>query len=180
MAKFSDSLDQSHRSFIEAQKMYFTATAPVEGRINLSPKGMDSFSIIDDNTVAYLDVTGSGNETAAHLRENGRITLMFCSYDEKPLILRLYGMGSSITPRDSQWQSLLQRFPALPGTRQIMLIKVDTVQTSCGYAVPMYEYGGERQTLKRWAEKKGEDGIRDYWKDKNQTSIDGLPTGLLE
>ncbi|MDH5326788.1 MAG: pyridoxamine 5'-phosphate oxidase family protein [Gammaproteobacteria bacterium] len=180
MAKFSDKLDGIHRDFIANQKMFFTSTAPVSGRINLSPKGMDSFRIIDDNTVAYLDVTGSGNETAAHLLENGRITVMFCSFDEKPLILRLYGHGESIPTHHATWKDYVDLFTLLPGTRQIILIHVDSVQTSCGYAVPRYDYTGERDTLERWAEKKGEAGIRDYWKEKNQTSIDGLKTGLIE
>lgn len=179
MAKFSNLLESSHQEFIKKQKMFFTATAPASGRINLSPKGMDTFRILDDNTVAYLDLTGSGNETAAHLLENGRITLMFCSYDDKPLILRIYGHGMSILPHNPQWDAKIKLFDSLPGIRQIIQVNVESVQTSCGYAVPTYTYTGERVTLERWAEKKGEAGITDYWKDKNQVSIDGLPTGIF-
>ena len=180
MAKFYSELNQTQRDFISRQHMFFTATAPRDGRINLSPKGMDSLRILGDRQAAYLDVTGSGNETAAHLMENGRMTLMFCSFEENPLILRLYGRGHSVHPHDPQWDALQQHFKALPGARQIIVLDIDSVQTTCGYAVPLFDYQGERETLARWAEKKGEQGIRDYWSEKNQISIDGLPTGLLD
>lgn len=180
MAKFYSELNDAQRDFISRQHMFFTATAPRDGRINLSPKGMDSLRIISDRQAAYLDVTGSGNETAAHLMENGRMTLMFCSFEENPLILRLYGRGRPVRPRDPEWDALHQHFKTLPGERQIIVLDIDSVQTSCGYAVPLFDYQGERETLARWAEKKGEQGIRDYWNEKNQVSIDGLPTGLLD
>lgn len=180
MAKFYQELDDTHIKFIAQQKLFFTATAPHSGRINLSPKGMDSFRIIDRNTVAYLDLTGSGNETAAHIGENGRLTVMFCSFTENPLILRLYGRGEVITPNHPQWQKHFAYFDAILGMRQIIVSHLDSIQTSCGYAVPRYHYEGERDTLERWAEKKGENGIRQYWQEKNQFSIDGLPTGLLD
>lgn len=180
MAKFYSALTDELRDFIARQHLFFTATAAGEGRINLSPKGMDSFRCLDGNTVAYLDVTGSGNETAAHLRADGRITVMFCSFDTQPVILRLYGQGRVIRPRDAEWTALSQHFPPLTGTRQIMVISVASIQTSCGYGVPLYQYKGERETLLRWAEKKGPQGLADYWQEKNQTSIDGLPTRLLE
>jgi len=180
MAKFYAKLTDDLCDFIARQHLFFTATATGEGRINLSPKGMDSFRCLDKHTVAYLDVTGSGNETAAHLRADGRITLMFCSFDTQPVILRLYGHGRVIRPRDSEWQAMAGHFPPLTGTRQIMVIKVESAQTSCGYGVPLYQYQGERGTLLRWAENKGPHGLADYWRDKNQTSIDGLPTRLLE
>jgi len=179
MAKFYEQLNDSLRQFIAAQQMFFTATAPSKGRINLSPKGMDTFRCIDNRTVAYLDVTGSGNETAAHLQENGRMTMMFCSFDRDPLILRLYGEGRVIFPRDEEWQDLYPLFEKLPGERQIMVLAIESVQTSCGYGVPLYEFKGERPTLKAWAQKKGETGITQYWEKKNKTSIDGLPTNIL-
>lgn len=180
MARFYPALEDSHRSFIQAQPIFFTATAPLEGRINLSPKGMDSFRIFSSRQVGYLDVTGSGNETAAHLRENGRFTVMFCSFAADPLILRLYGRGRVIRRQDSEWAGVRAAFPDLPGERQIVLMDIDSVQTSCGYAVPLMNPAGERDTLTRWAEKKGPTGLLDYWRDKNQISIDGLATGLLE
>ena len=180
MAKFYAELSEDLRDFIARQHLFFTATASGEGRINLSPKGMDSFRCLDAHTVAYLDVTGSGNETAAHLLADGRITLMFCSFDTQPVILRLYGQGRVIRPRDTEWNALSRHFPSLAGTRQIMVIRVESVQTSCGYGVPLYQYKGERDTLLRWAEKKGPRGLVDYWHEKNQVSIDGLPTRLLE
>ena len=180
MAKFYSALTEQHQLFIRSQKIFFSASAPQHGRINLSPKGMDSLRILSPSRVAYLDLTGSGNETAAHLLENGRMTLMFCSFDTDPLILRLYGQGRAVKPRDAAWASLRVYFPALPAERQIIELNVDSVQTSCGYAVPQYVYAGERDTLARWAEKKGAAGLLDYWREKNRMSIDGLPSGLLE
>ena len=180
MAKFYPALTEQHLHFIRCQHIFFTATAPVAGRINLSPKGMDSLRILGPNRVAYLDLTGSGNETAAHVLENGRMTLMFCSFDADPLILRLYGQSRAVHPRDADWSVLRSHFPALPGERQIIELDIDSVQTSCGYAVPQYVYTGERDTLARWVEKKGPNGILEYWRAKNQTSIDGLPSALLE
>lgn len=179
MAKFYSQLTEELQTFIAAQKIFFTATAPTTGRINLSPKGIDTFRCLDTTTVAYLDLTGSGNETAAHLQENERITIMFCSFDEQPLILRLYGMGKTIKPREKQWQELSSIFPCLPGERQIVMIDIESIQTSCGYGVPLYEFKQERQTLINWAKHKGKDGIEQYWQEKNQQSIDGLPTHLL-
>lgn len=179
MAKFYPALTEQHALFIRSQKIFFTASAPQRGRINLSPKGMDSLRILTPNRVAYLDLTGSGNETAAHLLENGRITLMFCSFDEAPLILRIYGAGRAVQPRSPDWNSLHAAFPALPAERQIIELTVESVQTSCGYAVPQYVYTGERAILARWAEKKGPAGLLEYWREKNRISIDGLPSGLL-
>ncbi len=180
MAKFYSELNSSLQDFIQEQKLFFTATAPLQGRINLSPKGIDTLRCIDHQTVAYLDLTGSGNETAAHLRENGRMTIMFCSFSEKPLILRLYGKGRVIRAKDEEWQSLSSLFDSLPGKRQIIVLDIESVQTSCGYGVPLYEFKQERNTLIEWAEKKGEQGIKEYWQAKNLNSIDGLPTQLLE
>lgn len=179
MAKFYSDINASLQNFINEQKVFFTATAPEKGRINLSPKGINTFRCIDPQTVAYLDLTGSGNETAAHLLENGRMTIMFCSFSEQPLILRLYGQGRVIRPRDGEWQKFYSRFDSLPGERQIIVLKIESVQTSCGFGVPIYEFKEERQTLLEWADNKGEAGIYDYWEAKNLTSIDGLPTQLL-
>jgi hypothetical protein len=180
MAKFYSEINPSLQNFIKEQKIFFTATAPQKGRINLSPKGIDTFRCLDNKTVAYLDLTGSGNETSAHLNEDSRITIMFCSFSEKPLILRLYGQGKVIRPRDKEWQKFYSLFNPVTGERQIIVVEVDSAQTSCGYGVPVYEFKEERETLIEWATKKGEQGIREYWEAKNIKSIDGLPTKLLE
>lgn len=179
MAKFYERLDESLKKFIAEQKLFFTASAPLNGRINLSPKGIDTFRCLDDKTVAYLDLTGSGNETAAHLKENGRLTVMFCSFTEKPLILRLYGQGEVIGQNHPQWQNLHRNFPAVAGERQLVVLYIESLQTSCGFGVPVYDLRTERKTLIDWAERKGEDGIENYWREKNQKSIDGLPTGIF-
>ncbi len=178
MAKFYECLNASLREFIQRQHIFFVATAPRSGRINISPKGADTFRIIDDRHAAYLDITGSGNETAAHLLDDGRLTIMFCSVDPEPLILRLYGHGRALHPGDEGWLELSGCFAALPGVRQIMLLQIESAQTSCGYGVPRYHYEGERDTYLRWAEKKGADGLAVYQAEKNRVSIDGLPTGL--
>ena len=180
MAKFYPELNESLENFIYEQKIFFTGTAPNVGRINISPKGMDTFRCVDNKTVAYLDLTGSGNETAAHLNENGRMTIMFCSFSDNPLILRLYGQGKLIRPRDKEWQTFYSLFKPLPGERQIIVLEVDSAQTSCGFGVPVYEFKEERKTLIEWANKKGEQGIYEYWEAKNLKSLDGLPTKLLE
>lgn len=179
MAKFYPHLTTELREFIQQQHLFFVASAPNQGRVNLSPKGMDSLRCLNDSEIAYLDLTGSGNETAAHVLENGRITIMVCSFTEKPLILRIYGQGKPIRPRDAKWEELYPLFPSIAGVRQIMQVAIDSVQTSCGFAVPFFEFQGERQVLAEWAEKKGESGIRDYWEKNNQQSIDGIPTHLL-
>ena len=176
MAKFFERLDDQLRSFIGEQKVFFTATAPEDGRINLSPKGMDTFRCLDERTAAYLDLTGSGNEAAAHLAADGRMTIMMCSFSERPLIMRLYGRGRVVRPRDAEWDALRAHFPAFPGERQIIVLDLESAQTSCGFAVPVYELKGERQMLVEWTLKKGEDGIRRYRREKNRVSIDGLPT----
>lgn len=180
MAKFYPEITASLHSFIQDQKVFFTATAPQKGRINLSPKGIDTFRCLDSKTFAYLDLTGSGNETAAHLNEDNRLTIMFCSFSEKPLILRLYGQGKVIHPRDKEWQMFYPLFNPVPGERQIIVLEVDMVQTSCGTGVPIYEFKEERQAIIDWATHKGEQGLKEYRKEKNLKSIDGLPTKLLE
>lgn len=180
MAKFTTKITTRIQKFIEAQKMFFVATAPTSGRINLSPKGMDSFRVINENKVLWLNVTGSGNETAAHLAENERITIMFCSFEKIPNILRLYGKGKEIKPNDREWEEVISLFPETPGTRQIFDITIESTQSSCGMSIPFYEYKGERDDLNDWATEQGEEKIEQYWEDKNQTSIDGLPTNILE
>lgn len=180
MARFYPALTASHTAFIAAQKIFFTASATAQSRINLSPKGMDSLRVLSPNRVAWLDLTGSGNETAAHLRHDGRLTLMWTSFDADPLILRAYGRGHVVRRQDAGWAALRPHFPDLPGARQIIVLDIESVQTSCGYAVPRYAWLGERDTLTRWAQKKGAVGLVDYWREKNQTSIDGLPTGLFD
>ena len=180
MARFYPELEARHRDFIATQKIFFTASGTASSRLNLSPKGMDSLRVLSPSRVAYLDLTGSGNETAAHLRHDGRMTLMWCSFDADPLILRMFGRGQTVRQQDAAWDELRAHFPALPGERQLIVLDIESVQTSCGYAVPRYTYTGERDTLARWAEKKGAIGLLEYWREKNQLSIDGLTTGLLE
>jgi hypothetical protein len=180
MAKRFPHLTDAHRDFIARQHIFFTASATEGARVNLSPKPADDFRVLGDNAVAYLDRTGSGNETAAHLLADGRLTIMFCSFDAKPLILRLYGHGSVVRPRDTAWADLVSHFELMPGARQIITMRVESAQTSCGFAVPVFELKHARPTLTDWADKKGPDGIAAYWAEKNQTSIDGLPTKLLE
>jgi hypothetical protein len=164
-------------AWMEQQPIYFVASAPLDagGHVNVSPKGGDSFRVLGPNAVAYLDLTGSGAETIAHTRENGRLTVMFCSFDEKPNIVRLFGRGEAVLPDDERFPELAARFPANPGTRSVVALDVTKVTSSCGYSVPMMDLVGPRDTLDRWAERKGRDGIVEYWGQKNQTSIDGLP-----
>lgn len=182
MAKVFDRITPELQELIAAQHLFFVASAPLatDGHINLSPKGLDSFRILSPTRVAYRDLTGSGNETSAHLLENGRITFMFCTFQEPPCILRLYGRGEVITPDKATWKELFPLFPDLPGTRHIITATIHRVQTSCGLGVPLYTYRSNRQALVEWATKKGTQGIQDYWKQKNQLSIDGLPTPQLE
>ncbi len=180
MSKFFEEITPEIKSFIENQKMFFVATSPREGHINLSPKGMDTFCVLDAHTAIYLDLTGSGNETAAHLLENGRITIMFCSFDKSAMIMRLYGHGRVIHPRDPEWGNYFAKFPPVPGVRQIMEINVERAMNSCGYAVPRLNEDGleERETLRKYWEKEGADPER-YQLKHNVRSIDGLPTGVL-
>src|SRR5262245_10943810 len=180
MAKFYTELNQTLREFIGAQHIFFHASAPNHGRINLSPKGLDTFRILSDRRVAYLDLTGSECETAAHLAENGRLTIMFCSFQDKPLILRLYGRGSVVHARDPHWPELRALFPPLPGARQIVVLDIESIMTTCGFAVPLYEYQGQRELLLEFTCKMGEQRMDEYRHERNQQSMDGLPTYLLE
>lgn len=180
MAFFPELTDKLS-DFIGRQKIFFVASAPASGRVNLSPKGMETLRVLGPRRVAYLDATGSGNETAAHLVENGRMTCMFCSFESDPLILRLYGRGRAVHGRDAEWAQLRPLFgPVLPGERQLIVLEIENVQTSCGFAVPFFNFEGERNQLKEWAEKQGPDGLDAYRKRKNLQSIDGLPTGLID
>ena len=179
MAEQFDALKTDHIEFINQQKIFFVATAGAEGYVNLSPKGMDSLRVVDPNTVVWLNLTGSGNESAAHVLENNRMTIMFCSFDRTPLILRLYGSASVCHPRDEDWAKLSQLFQEQPGARQIFTLNVAMAQTSCGYAVPYYEFKEERSMLANWAAAKGEEGLREYWEEKNTLSLDGKDTGIF-
>jgi hypothetical protein len=180
MAKVFDHITPELQRFITQQHLFFVATAPLDktGHVNLSPKGLDCFRVLSPNRIAYLDLTGSGNETSAHLQENGRITLMFCAFQGAPNILRLYGIGQTLLPDASEWDSLLADFPVIPGIRQIIVADIDRVQTSCGQGVPLYEYQGERSQLVTWAEKKGEADLAAYHQQKNRLSIDGLLSAI--
>lgn len=183
MAKQFPRIEESHRAFIELQSIFFNASAASEGRVNVSPRDRKSLRVLDDRTVVYLDLTGSGNESAAHLRSNGRLTLMFCSFAGPPMILRLYGTGRVIRRGSDEYAALLLAHydnTEPPGARQMISLHVEMVQTSCGYNVPLFDYKGERDTLIRWAEAKGREGLEAYWREKNQQSIDGFPSGLLE
>ncbi len=178
MSKQYDAIPNTLQTFIQTQKIYFVGTAGYEGRVNVSPKGMDSLRILDEHTVRWLNVTGSGNETAAHVLENQRMTLMFCAFDEKPMILRLYGHAKTVQPADPEWAQWADDFPPLPGARQIFELQVDLVQTSCGYGVPFFDYKEERTQLSQWAQKKGPQGIQEYWEKNNTTSLDDRPTNI--
>lgn len=180
MAKFYPALTEELMIFIKRQQVFFVASAPADGRVNLSPKGLDALRVVNEREVAYLDLTGSGNETAAHLKENGRLTIMLCSFEGEPLILRLYGQGRVIRPTDAEWNRYHGLFTAQPGERQIIVLQIESLQTSCGAGVPLLQYHGERDALVNWARNKGADGMRDYRREKNRISIDGLPTGLNE
>jgi Pyridoxamine 5'-phosphate oxidase len=178
MGKFFDNIQPQHREFIRKQHLFFVATAPLgaEAHVNLSPKSMEGFRVLSESKVAYLDLIGSGNETSAHLLENGRITFMFCAFEGPPNILRLYGKGRVILPDTADWAQYASEFDLIQGMRQIILADVHKVQTSCGYGVPRYEYVAERSIYQDWAAKKGAEGLRDYVREKNSNSMDGLPT----
>lgn len=178
MAKKFEHIEDTHRAFIEAQHMFFVGTAAPEGRVNISPKGMDSLRVMGPNRILWLNWTGSGNETAGHLLQANRMTLMWCSFTRRPLILRCYGNARAIHPRDADWAEMLGHFPDAPGARQVFDMRVDLVQTSCGFAVPFMEFAGERDTLEKWTEDKGEAGLRAYWTDVNAETLDGQPTGI--
>jgi hypothetical protein len=178
MGKVHDSISEPIRTFIEAQRMFFVATAPLDaaGHLNLSPKGLDTLRIVDPHTVAYLDFVGSGAETIAHLRQNGRIVLMWCAFAGPPSIVRVHGRGEVVEPQDAEFEALRGRFDTTGvGVRSIVRVAVERVADTCGFGVPLYEYTGQRQQLPRWAEHKGLQGLDQYQRDKNRASLDGLP-----
>lgn len=178
MGKTYEGIDDRLRHFIEAQHVFFVATAPLaaDGRVNLSPKGLDSLRVIDRTTVAYLDYVGSGVETIAHVRENGRIVVMLCAFEGAPNIVRLHGRGEVLEPQDAAFADALALFGApKAAVRAIVRVRLERITDSCGYGVPIYRYEGERTQLPAWAERKGDDGARRYQEAHNATSIDGLP-----
>lgn len=176
MGKLFSELDEGLRAFISRQAVFFVATAPqsADGHINLSPKGLDTFRILGPRSVGYLDLTGSGIETVAHLRENGRITVMFCAFEGTPRILRLYGRGRAVLPQDGAWPELYPRFPHLAGVRSIVTVEVERIADSCGFGVPLYSLAGQRSQLTEWAERKGSTTLALYRSEKNRASIDGI------
>lgn len=180
MAQQFTAIEGRHRTFIEAQKMFFVASAASAGRVNVSPKGMSTFRVLGPNAVAYLDCTGSGSETRAHLiaSPDRRLTIMFCPFDGDPLILRLYGQGTSEMRGTPDYARDIAHFDEMPGARQIVRLDVDLVQTSCGMGVPLYDWREDRQSLVAYWVRQGADGLKRYWQKKNVASIDGLPTGF--
>lgn len=180
MAQQYSEISDKLKQFIEDQKIFFIGTATTDSRVNISPKGMDSLRVLDKNRVVWLNVTGSGNETSAHIQENPRMTIMFTSFEGSPMILRLYGNAKVIHKNDSEWNKLYSLFNPIPGARQIFDLTIDLVQTSCGMAVPVFDYVKDRELLKDWALKKGDNGIKDYWLEKNQISLDGNPTHIKD
>jgi hypothetical protein len=179
MGKRITALTAEQQAFIARQKLFFVATAAADGRVNVSPKGMDTLRVCGPSRIAWLNLTGSGNETAAHLLESNRLTLMWCAFEGEPLILRAYGQARAVHPHDRAWPERLALFPSLAGARQVVDVAIDLVQTSCGMAVPYFDYRGEREALRQWAEKKGADGLRRYWEEHNTLSLDGKPTKII-
>jgi hypothetical protein len=183
MAQFFDHIPPALQDFIRRQHVFFTASAAAGSRINLSPKGSDCMRVLDGKAVVYLDQTGSGNETAAHVRTDGRLTIMFCAFEGAPMILRLYGRGRVLPRGSADYADLLaSQFAGdePPGARQMIVLDVDSVQTSCGFAVPVMNFDHDRDMLTDWARRKGQDGIDAYWRERNVATIDGIPTGMRE
>lgn len=179
MGKQLESITTELQEFIENQKIFFVGTAASKGRVNISPKGTDSLRILDKNKIVWLNLTGSGNETAAHLLQNNRMTIMFCAFEGKPMILRLYGQAKTYHKRDLEFHSYSKLFPENIGTRQIIEMAIDLVQTSCGFAVPLMDFKEERNILNAWSTKQGTAGIETYWENRNTLSIDGFETKIL-
>ena len=176
MAKVIEAIDDELAEWIAAQPVFFVASAPAEGgHVNISPKGHDTLRVLGPTAVAFLDLTGSGAETIAHTRENGRLTVMCCAFQGPPRILRLFGTGTAHPKGTARYEALVDRFPALPGARSIVELDIDRIQTSCGYAVPFMAYEDERPTLQQWAARKDDAELEAYWREKNTASIDGLP-----
>lgn len=181
MAKTYPEIDEALRHFIHSQSVFFVATAPLNaaGHVNLSPKGLDTFRILGPKTIAYLDIFGSGVETIAHVRENGRIVVMFCAFQGAPKILQLHGHGRVVEPHEPGFSDLQIHFPVLVGTRAIITIELTRISDSCGYGVPLLKFEAERPTLPAWCEKRGTEGLKIYRQEKNRQSVDGLP-GISE
>lgn len=178
MGKLYDEIDARLRRFIEEQQMFFVATAPLaaDGHVNLSPKGLDTFAVLGPREVAYLDLTGSGIETLAHLRENGRIVFLFCAFEGPPKLVRLHGTGEAVEPGHPDFEALTAYFPEYAGTRSVIRAQIDRISDSCGFGVPLYEYGGQREQLVAWAKRKeAGEGVGAYQRQENAKSIDGLP-----
>ncbi len=180
MGKQFSELSEKHIEFINQQKIFFVGTATTDSRVNISPKGMDSFRVINSNRIAWLNATGSGNETSAHIQQHPRMTIMFTAFQGHPLTLRLYGKASVIHMSDPEWSNLYSLFTPLPGARQIFDLSVEMVQNSCGMSIPFFEYQHEREQLSDWATKQGESGIKKYWQKTNQLSIDSIPTHIID
>jgi Pyridoxamine 5'-phosphate oxidase len=180
MAQQYPEISEKLSQFIDRQKMFFVGTATEDGRVNVSPKGMDSLRVLGKNQVIWLNVTGSGNETSAHVQENPRMTIMFCAFEGNPMILRLYGHAQVVHKNDAQWDDLYSHLDPHPSARQIFNLNVDLVQTSCGMAVPFYDFSSERTQLTDWAIKKGPEGVKQYWEEKNQLSLDSKLTHIME
>ncbi|MCL6284006.1 pyridoxamine 5'-phosphate oxidase family protein [Ruegeria sp. 2012CJ41-6] len=178
MGKQFPALDDAHRTFIEAQHMFFTGSAEPEGRVNISPKGMESLRVMGPNRILWMNLTGSGNETAGHLLEINRMTLMWCSFETRPIILRAYGTARTVQQGDAGWPDLAQYFPPHRSARQIFDVEIEMVQTSCGYTVPLMDFRADRDTMQKWVDGKSDEDIRQYWADRNQTTLDGKPTGV--
>jgi hypothetical protein len=183
MAKQFADIDEARRAFIARQNVFFAGSAAPGARVNISPRSTAHFHVLGPNAVAWLDLTGSGSETAAHVRAGGPLTVMFCAFEGAPLILRLYGRGRVAFRGSAAYDGFVARFHGGDeplGARQVVFLDVDLVQTSCGFGVPRFDYAGERDTLDRWAAAKGEDGLKTYRREKNAVSLDGLPTGFEE
>lgn len=178
MGKLYDAVVPELVEFIGRQHLFFVATADADGRVNVSPKGLDCFRILGPNRVAWLNGTGSGNETAAHLAAVNRMTLMWCSFEGKPWIVRLYGKARTVQPGDADWASLVGLFPAVEGARQVFDVTVESAQSSCGFGVPLFDFVGQRDLMPTWASNKGPDGIAAYQREKNAVSLDGLDAHL--
>ncbi|MBY4678583.1 pyridoxamine 5'-phosphate oxidase family protein [Marinobacterium arenosum] len=179
MGQQFDALTDHQIDFIQTQKLFFVGTAAQSGKVNVSPKGMDSLRILNNRQVLWLNITGSGNETSAHVQQLPRMTLMFCAFEGAPEIIRLYGQAQVLHRGHPDWPELIRHFADTRGARQLFLLDIELVQSSCGMSIPFFEYVGERDALKRWAEKKGEAGIEKYWADRNQRSLDGAETHIL-
>lgn len=180
MAARVEELNEKLIAFIEAQQLFFVGTAAPHGPINVSPKGGDCLKVLSNKQILWLNYTGSGNETAAHLKVSDRMTLMFCAFDGSPLILRCYGRATAIHPRDELWQKYSTQLPSHPSARQLIILDLDFALTSCGFGVPFYDHVGPRDNMDKWLARRDENDIHDYWREKNQVSLDGLPTGIFE